>query len=73
MTMDPDPTADTIVEETTINAPAERVFEAFADPAERVRWWASKDAFGPPTLTPICGRAADERCGVSERTDVPSS
>lgn len=36
-------TADAIVQEITINAPASRVFDAFTDPAERVRWWNADD------------------------------
>jgi len=35
--------AGTIVEEITIDAPAGRVFDAFADPAERVKWWSAPD------------------------------
>jgi uncharacterized protein YndB with AHSA1/START domain len=37
--------ADTIVEEITIERPAERVFEAFTDPTERVRWWGLAGRF----------------------------
>ncbi len=33
-------TSDTIKEEITINAPAERVFEALVDPNQRLRWWS---------------------------------
>jgi len=36
---------DTIVEEITINAPAERVFEAFTNPSERVKWWCVPGRF----------------------------
>ena len=35
--------ADAIVQEITINAPASRVFEAFTNPSERVRWWTADD------------------------------
>jgi len=35
--------ADTIVQEITINAPASRVFDAFTDPSERVKWWNPGD------------------------------
>ncbi len=31
--------SDTIVQEVTINAPAERIFEALTTPAERLKWW----------------------------------
>lgn len=36
---------DAIVEEITIKAPAERIFEALADPAQRVKWWGLKGRF----------------------------
>ena len=36
---------DAIVEEITINAPAERVFEAFTNPSERVKWWCVPGRF----------------------------
>ena len=36
---------DTIVEEITINASAERVFEAFTNPSERVKWWSVPGRF----------------------------
>jgi uncharacterized protein YndB with AHSA1/START domain len=36
---------DTIVEEITINAPAEVVFEAFTNPSERVKWWCVPGRF----------------------------
>ncbi len=32
-------TADTIVEEITIAAPAERIFAALTTPGELVTWW----------------------------------
>lgn len=35
--------SDTIVQEVTINAPAERVFAAFTNPSERVIWWNPPD------------------------------
>jgi len=35
--------ADTIVQEITINAPASRVFDALANPSERVQWWTAED------------------------------
>lgn len=34
-----------IVAEITINAPAERVFDALVDPAQRVAWWGVKGRF----------------------------
>ncbi len=36
---------DTIVEEITINASAERVFEAFTNPSERAKWWGVPGRF----------------------------
>jgi uncharacterized protein YndB with AHSA1/START domain len=41
--MTPTGAVDTIVQEITINAPAARVFDAFANPADRVRWWTAPD------------------------------
>lgn len=38
-------TIDAIVAEITINAPAERIFEALTDPARRVAWWGMKGRF----------------------------
>ncbi|HEY1302660.1 MAG TPA: SRPBCC domain-containing protein [Vicinamibacterales bacterium] len=35
--------ADTIVEEITIDAPAARVFDAFITPSERIIWWTAPD------------------------------
>ena len=34
-----------IVQEITIKAPAARVFEALADPAQRMKWWGQKGRF----------------------------
>jgi uncharacterized protein YndB with AHSA1/START domain len=42
--MNPTNASDTIVQEITINAPAERVFEALVDPEQRIKWWAKRDA-----------------------------
>ncbi len=36
---------DTIVQEITINAPADRIFEALINPAQRVQWWGAKGRF----------------------------
>lgn len=38
-------TPETIVEEITIDAPADRVFDAFTQPAERVIWWNIEGRF----------------------------
>lgn len=37
--------SDTIVEEITIRAPADRVFAALTSPEERVRWWGAEGRF----------------------------
>lgn len=37
--------ADTVVEEIIIDAPAERVFEALTHPSERVKWWSVPGRF----------------------------
>jgi uncharacterized protein YndB with AHSA1/START domain len=39
------PPVDSIVEEITINASAERVFEVLIDPAQRVKWWGRQGRF----------------------------
>lgn len=39
------PAGDTIVAEVTIDAPADRVFDALTDPAQRVAWWGGKGRF----------------------------
>lgn len=36
---------DAIVEEITINAPAERIFEALTNPDQRAKWWGLKGRF----------------------------
>jgi uncharacterized protein YndB with AHSA1/START domain len=38
-------TSDTIVQAITIHAPAERIFDALANPAERVKWWNAPGRF----------------------------
>ncbi len=43
--MSPDTADACIVEEIVVNAPAARVFDAFADPAERVKWWHVEGRF----------------------------
>ena len=37
--------ANTIVKEISINAPAQRVFDALTDPKKRVQWWGSEGKF----------------------------
>jgi|SRR6185437_8787520 uncharacterized protein YndB with AHSA1/START domain len=36
---------DTIVEEITIGAPADRIFTALTSPEERVKWWGAEGRF----------------------------
>jgi uncharacterized protein YndB with AHSA1/START domain len=38
-------TSDTIVTDITINAPADRVFDALTDPRQRVKWWGAEGRF----------------------------
>lgn len=37
--MNPTDAIDPVVEQITIDAPAERVFEALVDPEQRLQWW----------------------------------
>ena len=37
--------SDPIIEEITIDASAERVFEALVNPEERVKWWGAEGTF----------------------------
>jgi uncharacterized protein YndB with AHSA1/START domain len=37
--------SDTIIKEIVIKASAERVFDAIADPRQRVQWWGSEGKF----------------------------
>jgi uncharacterized protein YndB with AHSA1/START domain len=43
--MNPTTVSDAIVQEITINAPAERIFEALTEPNERTKWWGSEGRF----------------------------
>jgi uncharacterized protein YndB with AHSA1/START domain len=36
---------DTIVEEITIRASAERIFEALTDPQQRIKWWGGEGSY----------------------------
>jgi uncharacterized protein YndB with AHSA1/START domain len=36
---------DTIIEQISINAPAERVFAALVDPQQRLQWWGGAGVF----------------------------
>jgi uncharacterized protein YndB with AHSA1/START domain len=37
--------SNTIVQEVSIKAPAERVFEALTNPAQRIKWWGAEGRF----------------------------
>ena len=43
--MNPSSVSDTIVEEISIQAPAERIFEALTDPVQRIEWWGRQGRF----------------------------
>jgi len=43
--MNPTRTSDTIVQEITIKAPAERIFDAPTNPSERMKWWGWEGRF----------------------------
>ena len=43
--MNPIRAGDTIVQEVTIRASAERIFEALTNPDQRVKWWGSDGRF----------------------------
>lgn len=43
--MNPTATGDTIVQEITIKAPAERIFQALTDPRQLVQWWGAEGRF----------------------------
>src|SRR5579871_2109284 len=43
--MNPTSATDAIVQEIKIKAPAERIFEALANPEQRMKWWGSEGRF----------------------------
>ena len=43
--MNPTIANDTIVQEILIKAPAERIFEALTNPAQRTKWWGAEGRF----------------------------
>jgi uncharacterized protein YndB with AHSA1/START domain len=43
--MNPTTTNETIVEEITIKGSADRIFEAIANPQERLKWWGAKGEY----------------------------
>lgn len=38
-------TGDTIIQEITIRAPAERIFEALTNPQQRLKWWGAEGRY----------------------------
>jgi uncharacterized protein YndB with AHSA1/START domain len=57
--MNPTTTNETIVEEITIKGSADRIFEAIADPRERLKWWGAQGTYNPRKLSPTCGLAGN--------------
>ncbi len=43
--MNPAKAIDAIVQEITIKAPAERIFEALTNPEQRLKWWGSEGKY----------------------------
>ena len=43
-------TNGSIIAEITIQAPADRIFDALADPAQRLQWWARSGRFSPVSM-----------------------
>lgn len=43
--MNPTSASDSIVQEIVIKAPAERIFEALTNPAQRIKWWGAEGRF----------------------------
>ena len=48
--MNPASETGTIIEEIAIQAPAERIFQALTDPAQRVQWWGAEGRFQTTTM-----------------------
>jgi uncharacterized protein YndB with AHSA1/START domain len=43
--MKPADASDTIIREITIDAPAERIFEALINPDQRLKWWGAEGLY----------------------------
>jgi uncharacterized protein YndB with AHSA1/START domain len=43
--MNPTIANDTVIQEVVIKAPAERIFEALTNPAQRTKWWGTEGRF----------------------------
>jgi uncharacterized protein YndB with AHSA1/START domain len=43
--MKPAEASDTIIREITIDAPAERIFEALTNPEQRLKWWGAEGLY----------------------------
>src|SRR5258707_13672727 len=53
--MNPTDTSDTIVQEITVKAPAERIFEALTDPDQRLKWWGAEGQYrGTQVESALC-------------------
>src|SRR5258708_16519612 len=53
--MNPTDASDTIVQEITIKAPAERIFEALTNPDQRLKWWGAEGQYrGTQVESDLC-------------------
>ena len=43
--MNPTSASDTIIQEITIKAPAQRIFDALTNPSQRTKWWGAEGRF----------------------------
>ena len=43
--MNPTSASDTIIQEITIKAPAQRIFDALTNPSQRTKWWGTEGRF----------------------------
>ena len=43
--MNPTSVSDTIIQEITIQAPAQRIFDALTNPSQRIKWWGAEGRF----------------------------
>ena len=55
--MNPTIANTTIIQEIVIKAPAERIFEASTNPAQRTKWWGPKGDFRLPMWSLTCAPA----------------
>ena len=53
--MNPTDASDTIVQEITIKAPVERIFEALTNPDQRLKWWGAEGQYrGTQVESDLC-------------------